>query len=155
MAEHSFLVQLIAIELSRLLDYSTDRKGPFNTQREYHIMRWAMWHDMMEVKTGDINTPMKKLIKSIAGNGAIDEYEYSLSDEYAKISLETYDTEKDIVKLADLMEAVNFLAEEGKGDHADEVRHELRAAMMAHYKKARARYCTLKWDNVLTLLEKL
>lgn len=151
-AEHSFLVQLIAIEVSRACEFSNARQGPFNTEKEHQIMRWAMWHDMMEVKTGDINTPVKAVIKKAVGESGIETLEKSYSAEYTKISADTWPITKDIVKLADYMEALNFLNEEGKGVHAKDVQATLRAQMMAHYHRTASAFPSLKWEKVKKLL---
>lgn len=151
-AEHSFLVQIIAIEVSRQIKYSNKRAGPINIEKEHAIMRWAMWHDMMEVKTGDINTPIKMKMKQTAGDGWLQAIEYDMSAEYEKISKDTGNTVKDIVKLADYMEALNFLAEEGKGRHAEDVQRQLKKQMLNHFDVAKRRYHSLEWDNIKPLL---
>lgn len=153
-AEHSFLVQLIAIDFSRKIGYSNHRAGPLNIEKEYHIMRWAMWHDMMEVKTGDINTPVKAKMKAMA-DGVLEEIEYSFSDEYAVVSKEAGDVVKNIVKLADYAEALNFLSEEGKGRHAEDVRQLLKQQALEHLDKSRRSYMSLKWDVLKPIFEQL
>lgn len=151
-AEHSFLVQLIAIEVSRACEFSNSKGGPFNVEKEHQIMRWAMWHDMMEVKTGDINTPVKAVIKKAIGESGIEKLEKSYSTEYAEISSDTWPVIKDIVKLADYMEALNFLNEEGKGQHAKDVQATLCAQMMVHYHRVSSGFPSLEWEKVKELL---
>ena len=151
-AEHSFLVQIIAIDLSRKIKHTNYRGGPINIEKEHAIMRWAMWHDMMEVKTGDINTPIKKiLVKQMAGDW-VQAVEYDMSGEFKKVSEETGQTAKDLVKLADYMEALNFLSEEGKGTHAMEVQLKLRTQMLEFYHEASKRYRSLQWEAIKPLI---
>lgn len=151
-AEHSFLVQIIAIEISRKVKYSNHRAGPINIEKEHAIMRWAMWHDMMEVKTGDINTPVKMKMKKLAGDEWMQAIEYDLSAEFEVVSKDTGRTVKDLVKLADFMEALNFLVEEGKGKHSDEVCAKLRGQMLEYFEKAKNNHRSLEWDNIKPLL---
>lgn len=152
-AEHSFLVQIIAVFIGKKIGYVTEG-GPFNTEKEFHIMRWAMWHDMVEVKTGDINTPMKAMINSVGGKDTIEVIEYNISSEYKKICEETSPTIKGIVKLADFMEALNFLNEEGKGTHAKEVADSMKKQMLKHYDQLKRKHLSMKWDKIeKTILE--
>lgn len=154
-AEHSFLVQLIAIEISRKIKHTNHRAGPFNVEKEHSIMRWAMWHDMMEVRTGDINTPIKMHIKKLAGDDWLQQVEYDISAEYEKICADTMQSVKDIVKMADYMEALNFLHEEGKGEHAEDVKKKLRKQLLKHYEESKRRTMSLEWGNILPMLKKL
>lgn len=154
-AEHSFLVQVLAIHIARAIKWSNKRGGPINVEKEYNIMRWAMWHDMMEVKTGDINTPVKIFLRQVAGDDVISRVEYSYSEEYEKISKEVGDTVKDIVKLADYMEALNFLSEEGKGKHADQVADGIRVAMRSHFDVFKRKTMSLSWKNIEPLVMSL
>lgn len=154
MAEHSFLVQLIAIDIGRKMGYITEG-GPFNVEKEYHIMRWAMWHDLMEVKTGDINTPIKAKIGELAGSGWLQGVEFNMSDEYACISKDTGDTIKDIVKLADFIEAIVFLEEEGKGKHAKDVLKTLKSQMAEHYDAMKRKRMSLKWNLIDGMIDEL
>lgn len=151
-AEHSFLVQLIAIEVSRACGFSNPKGGPFNTEKEYQIMRWAMWHDMVEMKTGDINTPVKAVIKKAVGDSGIETLERSYSAEYANISDDTWPIIKGIVKLADYMEALNFLNDEAKGVHAQSVKKTIQGQMMAQLHDISTDFPSLKWENVKSLL---
>jgi 5'-deoxynucleotidase YfbR-like HD superfamily hydrolase len=154
-AEHSFLVQLIAIEISRLIKHSNHRAGPINIEKEHAIMRWAMWHDMLEVKTGDINTPVKIHLRKVAGDDAIERVEFSYSAEFERVSKDTSQTVKDIVKLADQMEALNFLDMEGNGNHAKEVYEGIKTAMYEHFNTAKRRCLSLEWDNLKPLMKSL
>lgn len=155
-AEHSFLVQLIAVEISRLIKHSNHRAGPINIEKEHAIMRWAMWHDMLEVKTGDINTPVKIHLRKVSGGDVVEQIEFSYSAEFEKISKDTSQTVKDIVKLADYMEALNFLSVEGRGDHATvEVPETLRDAMWKLFEEAKRRAFSLQWDNLKPIMQSL
>lgn len=151
-AEHSFLVQLIAVELSRAIKYSNSNGGPFNTEKEFQIMRWAMWHDLPEIRTGDINSAVKIHLKKACGEHTLKNIEYSYSAEYEAIDKSTYGTVKDLVKLADYMESLNFLSEEGRGRHATEVASLLFDQMWDHFRKIKASSPSFEWDNLIPLM---
>lgn len=92
-AEHSFNVAMIALELCRKLPCATA------VGLEAEIMHIALHHDLDEVIEGDIPSPQKgdKL--------------------WGDINAET------IVRIADLIEAYAFIKEFGQGRHAKEVCH--------------------------------
>jgi len=115
-------------------------------------MRWAMWHDLPEIRTGDINTAVKTYLKKVCGEDTLKAVEYSYSDEYALIDRTTFSTIKDLVKLADYMEALGFLNIEGKGPHASEVALIIYADMHAHFREAKANSCVYEWDNLLPIM---
>ena len=152
MAEHSFLVSILAIEISRRIGHSNSRGGPINIEKEHQIMRWAMWHDLPEVINGDQPTPTKATLKMVAGFDVSKRADHMVSREYAKIEAETFSTIKSIVKLADLLEARIFLQEEGKGEHSREVHSGVIKQIDEHLKKCKRDYQTFNWDAITALL---
>jgi len=107
-AEHSFNVALIAEEIAGLLkeDVWID-----------DIIQYAIHHDVPEVGLGDLPTSLKHVF----GREELDKVE-ELSKEMDPESYTNYDTVKLIVKLADLMDSIIFLAQHGVGTHAKMVR---------------------------------
>lgn len=75
-------------------------------------MDWALEHDLPEVLTGDVPTPSKMVIKRhINYEAVVDDF---ASDSYAVIRRAVTGTPADeVVKLADIMEAILFLKTEG------------------------------------------
>ena len=157
MAEHAFLVQIIAIEVARTIGWSNERSGPFNIEKEFDIMRWALWHDMLEVRTGDLNTPTKIKLKAMVGGDAVDIIEKDISAEYEKIKQSTFDPTKVIVKLADYIEAVRFLDEEGKGSHAAEVRATVAGQLRRHFEGVcrMSSLMSLDWHRLRPMIDAL
>lgn len=113
-AEHSALVQLIALDVLRL--YSPNALA----ELQFQTMRWALWHDVPEVFIGDMPTPIKNEIEKLHG-GVFDEIEKSVCPEYSHVLRETPEVSRLIVKFADMFEACNFLSENGAGPRATEV----------------------------------
>jgi 5'-deoxynucleotidase len=121
-AEHMYLVAQIAEHLSRELGAEPDVR--------VRCIRWAMMHDIPEVVTGDLATPVKAAMReAVPHSDPIRRIELSLSDEYSRFYLslkDDYPLVIRIVKLADTLEAVNFLVHEGMGKHAEDVLDGLR-----------------------------
>lgn len=117
-AEHSWAVAMIAEKI--WLGYNGGSPADAATQVELGILvRAAMWHDVPEVFTGDINTPAKTLLKQVKGVAErLDEYERTAGAVYcgAMDSLTVH--MKECLKLADFIEAVYFLEEYGVGSYA-------------------------------------
>jgi len=104
-AEHSFAVAIIAIELvTRITTLSICRPG--------HLLYAALVHDIDESVTGDISSPAKRMM------GALPTF-VAVSPGWLPTKLEL-----DVVKLADLIEAYTWLWMNGAGSHANQVRLE-------------------------------
>lgn len=136
-AEHMHRVGIIAEQILRILDrYSWDSNLTIN------VMRWAHIHDRSEVVTGDTPTPAKVAMRYASEVGRDSE---EVVDPLARITA-IIDPEADelrrcvehdqplagaIVKLADLIEAMNYVGIFGCGRHArvtwDEIRQKARA----------------------------
>lgn len=130
-AEHMHRVGVITEEILRILGYFS-----WNSNLTLNAMRWAAIHDRPEFKLGDIPTPGKELIReSIASVYNTNGFD-AIAD--AELSLEGNDPEYGqlaecvgpqgacplaghIVKLADLLEAMNYIGIFGCGSHARDV----------------------------------
>lgn len=106
-AEHSFNVAVLAGFLAK-------KKGlPLQ-----EVTIAALYHDVGEALTGDIPTVLKRAI------GYKDPIEGRLS--YLGMSIEITDPQiKEVVKQADLIDAVHFLKLYGVGIHAEQVMSEI------------------------------
>lgn len=120
-AEHMYRVWLITDRICGKL------KAP--DALTIRAVTWALVHDIPEVITGDIATPMKAAMReAVPDNDPIKRIELSLSDDYRRIWSESklwvspdWPTAYELVKLADLLEARMFLGCEMLGNHAKEV----------------------------------
>ncbi|MBT9158765.1 MAG: hypothetical protein DDT26_00012 [Dehalococcoidia bacterium] len=125
-ADHSHRVGVITEEILRILGIFN-----WNSNTTLNAMRWAAIHDRPEIKLGDIPTPGKELIRSNSARGRdpihLSELEAEATDlEYFELS-ECVSPGGDcsvaghVVKLADTLEAINYLGIFGVGSHAHEV----------------------------------
>lgn len=122
LAEHLYLVYTIVHEIAGLVDIPP--------AIAMMAERWALIHDLPEVITGDIATPIKAAMKkAVPETDPVHDIEMKLDEDYSQILTfikEKCPVAKDIVKLADLMEACFFLRTEGMGDHAESVLRRLK-----------------------------
>lgn len=150
-AEHMYRVYQIGWEITNRMRLSIERS--------YSVMFWSLMHDLPEVVTGDIATPTKRAMRhAIPGEDPLRHIELSLDDEYR----DTYTGLKqqdplvlDVVKLADLMEAINFIKDEGIGTHAKEVETGLREALNDKLNECLQHYPDLPWHNVAILYSEI
>lgn len=106
-AEHSYQVALIATRICDIMENTYPGNMPLNFKQE--VLWYALIHDMPEVLTGDLATPLKTLL-GVQARGTLDDFESKISilghelNCCSDTSLVAY-----VVKLADRIEAVAFL----------------------------------------------
>lgn len=124
LAEHLFNVALIAQSIADDMEFS---------DFERHLMlAWSLSHDIPEVVCGDTPTPTKKRMKD---QGFDMESTYCEVDPvYANLHGMVKENELiyKIVKMADLIESVHFLSENGVGRHAAQVHDNVQNSMHKH-----------------------
>ena len=149
-AEHMYRVYQIAIDMCAGLSLGS---------KVLKVGQWALMHDLPEVITGDIATPTKRTMRqAVPGHDPIHHVELSLDTGYRELYLELKEHDPvclDVVKLADLLEAINFLMVEGMGKHADEVLMGLRMAYLEKVSKCRESYTSIDWSYASDLLHKI
>lgn len=114
-AEHHYMVALIALELLK-------RTGmPMDTSSTFQLVMTALFHDMPEIRYGDMPTPGKKFIKDRFGEDAFDKMDATLMPVTPYIGGTLDPSWESMVKLADKIEAAYWLSENGSGTHAKKV----------------------------------
>ena len=138
-AEHSFNVAGIAVRIATAIEWN----GRFHHSQQLELMSWALMHDIVEVYTGDIPTPFKRALE--LRGAKILEAEQQFLPEYGGMSRRAEGTEYGmIVKLADILEAIWFLKDNGIGTHAKQVLTGLYDAMYAMIDEYEEEYPSLK-----------
>jgi 5'-deoxynucleotidase len=131
LAEHLMLVQIVALEtVDRYLSGPNHVANPDKLRAD--VMEWAMWHDMPEVITGDVPTPMKKFVAAHGGPTLLHAIEQQVDGRHYELSKSVGETALLIVKFADLYEAIHFLHWEGHGPRATEISMGLMVRMKKH-----------------------
>lgn len=127
-AEHMHRVGVITEEILRILGYFS-----WNSNLTLNAMRWAAIHDRHEYLLGDLPTPGKEAIRDAsdwdapAGRGdAVSEAAARIDPEAEELRLCVHEGGEcplagDIVKFADILEAMNYVGIFGCGSHAREV----------------------------------
>ena len=105
-AEHSFRVAVIAMEICRALN----QDGlPSSNVIEYHVLVWALVHDGPEAETGDIPYTAKRNIP----DEMVERIEHKLCPWYEQFERRIHPPELAIIKIADKVEEVLYLREWG------------------------------------------
>ena len=124
LAEHSFAVAVIAGSLAAAMRW----RELLHDSGKLKLLQWSLSHDIIEVRTGDMPTPFKRELEAVGGKGIVEKAEDRVDIEtmgaYRKVRGTDVET---IVKLADQIEAIFFLQDNGVGAHAKQVLDGLRA----------------------------
>lgn len=126
LAEHSFAVAVIAGSLAAAMRWN----GLLQESGKLKLLQWALAHDIIEVRTGDMPTPFKRDLEAIGGKGIVEKAEDRVDADTMAAYRQVRGTEVEtIVKLADQIEAIFFLQDNGVGAHAKQVLDGLRAIL--------------------------
>lgn len=112
LAEHSFLVTIIALELFRKIVGCEDHVD-INT-----LMVGAMFHDMPEIRTGDTPTPAKATIREMGGDEIFTKIDEALMPELPYVGGQVPDRLKPFIKMADLIADAWWITENKAGIHS-------------------------------------
>lgn len=145
LAEHLYRVWVVTTHLTKVLDISHETASSANI--------WALMHDLPEVITGDLASPIKQAMRdAIPDDDPVRNIELALSTSYRHAwedaKRRTNDTEPtayEIVKLADLIEAKCFIGCEYVGNHAKAVFDEMCGKVEDYANTLSDRYPTLPW----------
>lgn len=114
-AEHSFLVAMIAMHLHNEID-------PLNETDPTDTGVYALFHDITEVRTGDIPTPAKKFTREMMcgpDDDIFSKMESTLLPYIPFLEGHPSDITLACVKMADVIEAAHWISENGMGKHAE------------------------------------
>lgn len=110
-AEHSYLVTMYAREILH-------RINPNATEREVLLLlEYCLFHDLPEVLTGDMATPVKRRLEALFpdGESPLDMIEEALCPDYKDLKHKIKGSYLAVIaKIADVLEAVKFIDIEGK-----------------------------------------
>ena len=154
-AEHSWAVGIIAQKL--WLEVSGGEIGEAATDMELAALAYAaMWHDVPEVFTGDINTPTKAYLKSGGALNRLKELEDTAGEHYLSATKTMITTPmQHCLKIADYLEAAYFLQEYGQGSYAKAQHVDLIARMVQYVTTLEVTYSTPWREATLAILEQL
>ncbi len=154
LAEHLFMVTTISNRLAKdILGADLDDSGLLR------IMEYASLHDTPELLMGDLPSPLKRHIEAISGdNNPILIIEQQIAPWLTEMKNDIQRENPEhlvIVKLADLIDAILFIEQEGIGLHAQEVCRGLKDIFKKKMESAARNYPQYSWAVAESLLEKL
>ena len=124
-AEHMYRVHLIAKEIGE--------RASLSEREKRLVTEWSLIHDIPEVVTGDIATPTKRAMRqAVPDSDPVRHIELSLDEDYKDVyeHCKTYSPiVLEVVKIADLIEAIDFLEIDGMGPHAADVKVGLKKSL--------------------------
>ena len=152
-AEHSYAVAVLDGSLAAAMRW----RGLLHHTEQLRLLQWALSHDMMEVKTGDTPTPFKRALESVAGPGIVEKAEDAIDRDTAGAYRMVKGSEIEmIVKLADSIEAIQFLLDNGAGDHSRRVLDGLYETLFVQIRDFEVKYTTLPvYDAVRSVCKEL
>ena len=101
---------------------------------------------------GDVPTPTKELMVSRGNNRCIDEGMSKSVDVMRLIAEVEEPIVADIVKIADLVESIDFLHMNGLGSNADKICVSLRSKLKAKFEFCKERHPNINWNKIESLL---
>jgi len=154
LAEHHYMVTRISNRLAKdILGPDLDDSGLLK------IMEYASLHDTPELLMGDLPSPLKRHIEHISGeNNPIEIIENEIAPWLTEMKESIGRTNPEyllIVKLADIMDALVFITDEGIGAHAKKVIHILEGMLEEKLKQAEKNFPEYSWQNAVELLNEL
>lgn len=149
LAEHHYLVSMFTNKLAKdILPKITD------TDR-LRMVEYAMWHDLPEIICGDLPSPLKRRIEQLCpDNNPIEKIEEQIAPWLIalKKKIQVKPEQALIIKLADLIDAVLFIEQEGIGNHAMMVAKQLRQQFQEKIQFAKIEMPKFPWDKAESLI---
>lgn len=102
LAEHTFNVTMIARAFAKALKVPDD-----------NLIKAALEHDLSEIVTGDLPTPTKRRMVELGS---------APDDIWPTPTRDLNETERKVLKMADIVDAIHFLEDHGVGKHAESVK---------------------------------
>lgn len=160
-AEHTFAVQAILMRMVPLLMTTHKAQMLLNEKHNFtedflcQCIKGAFWHDIPEVITGDIASPVKRLIRDGGDISPLDDLETRIDLAFTKYYVNATPLVAATIKLADLMEMVYHLNEYGdqrQNSHSWRVAQGLHNAMTDHIFKCNTNFPAFDWDVAHTFM---
>lgn len=153
LAEHHYMVSMFVNKMSK--EIPTD---PISDSERLLLLEYAMWHDTPELLMGDLASPLKRRIEEISKKenpieiieNEIAPWLTNLKDKIKK-KPELYI----IFKLADMMDAIIFIFQEGVGEHSKAVRKNLEIIFNKKVNAGKKIKPSYNWQLALTMLHDL
>jgi 5'-deoxynucleotidase len=151
-AEHQFLVTWIADILSHRI------YPKISERQQLDLLRYNLGHDIPEALTGDIASPTKRALEKYFkdGENPLDDLESKLCPGY-KILKDKVEGNplRRISKLADLIEMIVFINQEGVGTYSETIEANLYRGVDEMIASSYEKYPDLKWDEARKIIDEI
>ena len=154
-AEHSALVALYAREIAA-------RVVPdLSAEQQVLLYELALVHDLSEIVTGDMPSPIKRALREhFKGQPSpVDQLERAICPDAAEREDQAQQPEQSylwrILKLADILDALVVIRQEGKGPARDVISAERGAAFEALLAKAQSEHPQLNWEGARVVRDRV
>lgn len=159
-AEHTFAVQAIIMRLvpELMATRSIQARAGFDEEFLCQCIQGAFWHDVPEVITGDIASPVKRLIRTDGDISPLDYLEERIDPAFTEKYANASPMVKVVIKIADLMEMIYHLNEYGdrrQNSHSWRVCEGLRNAFYEYVHKCREDFPAYDWEVCHSFLAKM
>ncbi|MBB4861292.1 hypothetical protein HNP46_000103 [Pseudomonas nitritireducens] len=144
LAEHAYRVTIFCQYLAEIIDPMMD------AETELKLLHKALWHDTAETITGDLPTPIKRLLAAFfpKDQNPIDDLELSVCAPYRRAHEAAEGSYLEVIlKLADIMDAHHFIRYEGRGRSAKDIAKERKNAFGQYVDKGKALWPQYNWDG--------
>jgi len=154
LAEHHYMVTRISNRLAKGII------GPDLTDSALlQIMEYASLHDTPELLMGDLPSPLKRHIEKLSGDAnPIEAIEQEIAPwlfEMKAVMKDTHPEHLIIIKLADIIDALVFIIDEGIGGHAKQVTQRLYGMLEDKLKEAISKFPQYNWRHTIDVLNEL
>ena len=148
-AEHSALSSFYAEFLLLAINPNA------TTEEHLIVLRYSLWHDQPEVVTGDLCTPLKRLLESYfkQETSPLEQVEKAICHQYKELSEAVSGSYlKNITKLADYFDAIVFLEDEGNEKQAQKIQEDIKKSYLNLISKSKKDYPQYDWEKANKLL---
>ncbi|MFH7321409.1 YfbR-like 5'-deoxynucleotidase [Desulfurivibrio sp. D14AmB] len=154
LAEHHYMVAMIVNHLAGRI--FGDGITP---DQRLTLMEYALWHDAPELLMGDLPSPLKRRVEQLCPGSAnpLAQIEQQIAPGIVSLreKLQEFPPGMILIKLADLMDGVHFISQEGIGHHAKQVCLQLRAQFIDTVNRAVGEYPKYPWPVAKELLDQM
>jgi 5'-deoxynucleotidase len=153
LAEHHYMVSMLVNKMAKEIP-----SEPLSDSERLLLLEYAMWHDTPELLMGDLASPLKRRIEEISGeNNPIEAIENEIAPWLTNLrgKINTKPELYIIFKLADMMDAIIFISQEGVGGHSKAVQKKLEASFKKKVDTGRREKPDYNWKIAESILRDL
>lgn len=153
LAEHHYMVSMLVNKMAKEIP-----SDPLTDSERLLLIEYAMWHDTPELLMGDLASPLKRRIEEISKiNNPIEEIEKEIAPWLTNLrgKIQKKPELYIIFKLADMMDAIVFIFQEGVGEHSKAVMKNLETAFHKKVSSGKEVMPSYNWQIAETILNDL